>query len=291
MEKIKGTGVALITPFKEDMTVDYNAMGRLLKHVIDGGVDYLVAMGTTAEAATLSTEEKNELVDYIISNAQGLPVVLGIGGNNTQEVISNIKECKFLDKIEAILSVVPYYNKPNQEGIYQHYKAIANSTDKSIIMYNVPGRTGVNMTPETCIRCAENFKNIVAVKEASGDVAQATKLVKNKPSDFVVLSGEDGLTHPLMALGFEGVISVVANAFPADFSEMVRLCRKGDFKTANQLNFKLNDIIDAMFEEGNPAGVKAFLDGMSIIDNNLRLPLVSVSEKHAEIIGLLLSKY
>jgi len=291
MEKIKGTGVALITPFKEDMTVDYNAMGRLLKHIIDGGVDYLVAMGTTAEAATLSTEEKNELVDYIISNAQGLPVVLGIGGNNTQEVISNIKECKFLDKIEAILSVVPYYNKPNQEGIYQHYKAIANSTDKSIIMYNVPGRTGVNMTPETCIRCAENFKNIVAVKEASGDVAQATKLVKNKPSDFVVLSGEDGLTHPLMALGFEGVISVVANAFPADFSEMVRLCRKGDFKTANQLNFKLNDIIDAMFEEGNPAGVKAFLDGMSIIDNNLRLPLVSVSEKHAEIIGLLLSKY
>jgi len=291
MEKIKGTGVALITPFKEDMTVDYNAMGRLLKHVIDGGVDYLVAMGTTAEAATLSTEEKNELVDYIISNAQGLPVVLGIGGNNTQEVISNIKECKFLDKIEAILSVVPYYNKPNQEGIYQHYKAIANSTDKSIIMYNVPGRTGVNMTPETCIRCAEDFKNIVAVKEASGDVAQATKLVKNKPSDFVVLSGEDGLTHPLMALGFEGVISVVANAFPADFSEMVRLCRKGDFKTANQLNFKLNDIIDAMFEEGNPAGVKAFLDGMSIIDNNLRLPLVSVSEKHAEIIGLLLSKY
>jgi len=291
MEKIKGTGVALITPFKEDMTVDYNAMGRLLKHIIDGGVDYLVAMGTTAEAATLSTEEKNELVDYIISNAQGLPVVLGIGGNNTQEVISNIKGCKFLDKIEAILSVVPYYNKPNQEGIYQHYKAIANSTDKSIIMYNVPGRTGVNMTPETCIRCAEDFKNIVAVKEASGDVAQATKLVKNKPSDFVVLSGEDGLTHPLMALGFEGVISVVANAFPADFSEMVRLCRKGDFKTANQLNFKLNDIIDAMFEEGNPAGVKAFLNGMSIIDNNLRLPLVSVSEKHAEIIGLLLSKY
>lgn len=291
MEKIKGTGVALITPFKEDMTVDYNAMGRLLKHIIDGGVDYLVAMGTTAEAATLSAEEKNELVDYIISNAQGLPVVLGIGGNNTQEVIINIKECIFLDKVEAILSVVPYYNKPNQEGIYQHYKAIANSTDKSIIMYNVPGRTGVNMTPETCIRCAEDFKNIVAVKEASGDVAQAIKLVKNKPSDFIVLSGEDGLTHPLIALGFEGVISVVANAFPADFSEMVRLCRKGDFKTANQLNFKLNDIIDAMFEEGNPAGVKAFLDGMSIIDNNLRLPLVSVSEKHAEIIGLLLSKY
>lgn len=291
METIKGTGVALVTPFKSDMSVDYSALQRLLKHVITGGVDYLVVMGTTGEAATLTKEERDEVIDFVITNSQTLPVVLGIGGNNTQEVIDNIKNSKFIDKIEAILSVVPYYNKPSQEGIYQHYKAIANSTEKSIIMYNVPGRTGVNMTAKTCLRCAEEFDNIVAVKEASADVDQVTKILKDKPRNFIVLSGDDGLAFPLISLGVEGVISVIANAFPKDFSEMVNLCRKGEFKKALHYNFQLNEIIDAMFEEGNPAGVKAFLDDMGVVDNYLRLPLVPVSDMHRKKIGKLLSTY
>ncbi|MGB5990109.1 MAG: 4-hydroxy-tetrahydrodipicolinate synthase [Marinifilaceae bacterium] len=291
MKKIKGTGVALITPFKSDMSVDFNSLGKLLKHVIKGCVDYLVVMGTTGEAATLTGVEKEEVIDFIINNSENLPVVLGIGGNNTQEVIDNINDCKFLDKIEAILSVVPFYNKPSQEGIYQHYKAIASSTEHSIIMYNVPGRTGVNMTAATCIRCAEDFNNIIGIKEASGDVDQVTKILKDKPRQFIVVSGEDGITFPLISLGVEGVISVVANAFPKDFSEMVSLCRKGEFKKALQYNFRLNEVIDAMFEEGNPAGVKAFLDDMGIVDNYLRLPLVPVCDIHRSKIGKLLSTY
>jgi 4-hydroxy-tetrahydrodipicolinate synthase len=291
MEKIKGTGVALITPFKSDMSVDYSALERLIKHVVDGGVNYLVAMGTTGEAATLSKEEKDSVISFIIEHSENLPVVLGIGGNNTLDVVESIKNCKFSDKIEAILSVVPYYNKPSQEGIFQHYKAVAASTTLPIIMYNVPGRTGVNMTANTCLRCAESIKNIIAVKEASADMDQVTKILKDKPSSFVVLSGEDGLTFPLISLGVEGVISVVANAFPKDFSEMVNLCREGEIKKALSHHFRLNEVIDALFEEGNPSGVKAFLDDMGIVDDYLRLPLVPVSDGHRKKIGKLLSTY
>lgn len=291
MEKIKGTGVALITPFKKDMSVDYNALEKLLKHVVDGGVDYLVVMGTTGEAATLSKEERDAVISFVIENSAGLPVVLGIGGNNTQDVIANIKDSKFLNDVVAILSVVPFYNKPSQEGIFQHYKAIAESTDMPIIMYNVPGRTGVNMSAATCLRCADSFDNIVAVKEASGDLIQATKIIKDKASDFVVLSGEDGLNLPLIALGCEGIISVLANAFPKDCSEMISLCRKGEFNMANKYNFQFTDIIDAMFAEGNPAGVKAFLESMGVLNDVLRLPLVPVSDNHRKIIGKLLSTY
>jgi len=291
MENIKGTGVALITPFTRDKDVDYPALAKLLKHVIDGNVEYLVVLGTTAESATLTKEEKDDLVEFVIGHSNGLPIVLGIGGNNTQEVLNNINDCKFTDKIAAILSVVPYYNKPSQEGIYQHYKAIAETTSMPIIMYNVPGRTGVNMDAKTCIRLANEFTNLVAVKEASGDVDQVTKIIKDKPSNFIVLSGEDGISLPLISVGVEGVISVVANAFPKDFSEMVRQCRSGEFKKANVHNLKLNEIIDAMFAEGNPSGVKAFLAKMGIIDNYLRLPLVPVSENHFKIIGTLLERY
>jgi len=291
MENIKGTGVALITPFTRDKDVDYPALAKLLKHVIDGNVEYLVVLGTTAESATLTKEEKDDLVEFVIGHSNGLPIVLGIGGNNTQEVLNNINDCKFTDKIAAILSVVPYYNKPSQEGIYQHYKAIAETTSMPIIMYNVPGRTSVNMDAKTCIRLANEFTNLVAVKEASGDVDQVTKIIKDKPSNFIVLSGEDGISLPLISVGVEGVISVVANAFPKDFSEMVRQCRSGEFKKANVHNLKLNEIIDAMFAEGNPSGVKAFLAKMGIIDNYLRLPLVPVSENHFKIIGTLLERY
>jgi len=291
MENIKGTGVALITPFTRNKDVDYHSLAKLLKHVIDGNIDYLVVLGTTGEAATLTKEEKEELVEFVINNSKGLPVVLGIGGNNTQEVLNNIKDCKFTNQIAAILSVVPYYNKPSQEGIYQHYKAIAETTSIPVIMYNVPGRTGVNMNATTCIRLANEYTNLVAVKEASGDVDQVTKIVKDKPSNFTVLSGEDGISLPLISVGVEGVISVVANAFPEDFSEMVRQCRSGEFKKANVHNLKLNEIIDAMFSEGNPAGVKAFLERMGIIDNYLRLPLVPVSKNHYKIIGTLLERY
>lgn len=291
METIKGTGVALITPFKKDMSVDYQALGKLLKHVIEGGVDYLVVMGTTGEAATLSKEERDAVVSFVIEHAEGLPVVLGLGGNNTHDVIENIKDCQFMDQIVAILSVVPYYNKPSQEGVFQHYKAIAESTDKSIIMYNIPGRTGVNMSAATCLRCADAFDNIVAVKEASGDMIQATQIMSAKSKDFVVLSGEDGLNLPLIALGFEGIISVLANAYPKDCSDMVSLCRKGDFKKANEYNLRFTNIIDAMFAEGNPVGVKAFLKNMGVLDDFVRLPLVSVSDNHRKLIGMLSSTY
>lgn len=291
MENIKGTGVALVTPFKDNFEVDYEALKRLLTHVINGKVEYLVVLGTTAEAATLTKEEKDKVVEFVISNSEGLPIVIGIGGNNTQEVINNIKTFKHIDQVVGILSVVPYYSKPSQEGIYQHYKAIVSSTDKPIILYNVPGRTGVNMTAETCLRLANEFNTIVAVKEASGDINQVTKIVKDKPKDFVVLSGDDGITLPLISIGVEGVISVVANAFPKDFSEMIRLSRKGEFKKANEHNYKLNEIIDSLFEDGNPGGVKAYLEYMGVIDNYLRLPLVPVNKNLYKKIGTLLERY
>ena len=291
MENRKGTGVALVTPFKDNFEVDYEALKRLLTHVINGKVEYLVVLGTTAESATLTKEEKDKVVEFVINNSEGLPIVIGIGGNNTQEVINNIKNCRNIDKVTGILSVVPYYSKPSQEGIYQHYKAIVGSTDKPIILYNVPGRTGVNMTAETCLRLAKEFNTIVAVKEASGDVNQVTKIVKDKPKEFVVLSGDDGITLPLISLGVEGVISVVANAFPKDFSEMVRLSRKGEFKKANEYNYKLNEIIDSLFEDGNPCGVKAYLEHMGVMDNYLRLPLVPVNKNLYKKIGTLLERY
>ena len=275
--QFRGTGVALVTPFKIDGTVDYEALEKLINHVIKGGVNYLVALGTTAETPTLTNEEKKEILAFIIKiNAGRLPVVCGIGGNNTSEVINQIEEFD-LNDVAGILSVAPYYNKPTQEGIYQHFKAIAEATDKEIILYNVPGRTVTNMLPSTVIRLAKDFKNIVAIKEASGNMAQCMELIQNKPEDFIVLSGDDDFVLSQIAIGMEGVISVAANCFTKDFTYLVNAALVNKFDKARDIHYKLLDGIRLLFAEGNPAGVKCVLNAMEICENNLRLPLVPVS--------------
>lgn len=284
MDRIKGTGVALVTPFKDNKEVDYPALEKLLNFVCDGGVDFIVVFGTTGEPATMSCDEKNSVVRFIIDKSRNLPIVLGIGGNNSSEVVNSINSCEFLEKIDAILSVVPFYNKPTQEGIYQHFKFIHDNTKVPILMYNVPGRTAVNMSSETCLRCANNLERIIGIKEASGNLSQVTKILKDKPDDFVVLSGDDELTLPIIACGGDGVISVVANAYPNEFSKMVNLCRNNNFIEARIINNKLNDIINSMFIDGNPAGVKYYLNRKSIISNNLRLPLCPVSQSCSSLI-------
>ena len=275
--QFRGTGVALVTPFKIDGTVDYEALEKLINHVIKGGVNYLVALGTTAETPTLTNEEKKEILAFIIKiNAGRLPVVCGIGGNNTSEVINQIEEFD-LNDVAGILSVAPYYNKPTQEGIYQHFKAIAEATDKEIILYNVPGRTVTNMLPSTVIRLAKDFKNIVAIKEASGNMAQCMELIQNKPEDFIVLCGDDDFVLSQIAIGMEGVISVAANCFTKDFTYLVNAALVNKFDKARDIHYKLLDGIRLLFAEGNPAGVKCVLNAMEICENNLRLPLVPVS--------------
>lgn len=274
----QGTGVALITPFKEDLSIDYQALGQLVESVIAGGVEFLVALGTTAETPTLSEEEKLAVLQFILrQNNRRLPVVAGIGGNNTQAVIDTIKKYP-QEELAGILSVVPYYNKPNQEAIYQHFKAIAESTTTDIILYNVPGRTATNMEAATTLRLANGFANIVAVKEASGNMKQCMTLVQNAPEDFAVLSGDDDLILPQMALGFKGVISVAANCFPATFSKMVRLAANGDFEEARKLHYKMLESIHLLFVEGNPTGIKAILAQKEISGNHLRLPLIPASD-------------
>ena len=271
---LKGMGVALITPFKEDESVDYEALGRLVDFQLQNGTDYLVVLGTTAETPTLTEQEKKEIVIMVVSKVRGrIPVVLGVGGNCTCSVVEKLKHDNF-DGIDAILSVVPYYNKPSQEGIYQHYKAISEATDLPIILYNVPGRTGVNMTAETTLRVARDFKNVVAVKEASGNITQMDDIIKNKPANFDVISGDDGITFPLITLGAVGVISVIGNAFPKEFSKMVRLALNGDYNNALTIHHRFTELIELLFVDGNPAGAKSILNAMGYIENKLRLPLV-----------------
>ena len=271
---LKGMGVALITPFKEDESVDYEALGRLVDFQLQNGTDYLVVLGTTAETPTLTEQEKKEIVSMVVSKVRGrIPVVLGVGGNCTRSVVEKLKHDNS-DGIDAILSVVPYYNKPSQEGIYQHYKAISEATDLPIILYNVPGRTGVNMTAETTLRVARDFKNVVAVKEASGNITQMDDIIKNKPANFDVISGDDGITFPLITLGAVGVISVIGNAFPKEFSKMVRLALNGDYNNALTIHHRFTELIELLFVDGNPAGAKSILNAMGYIENKLRLPLV-----------------
>lgn len=280
MKKFKGTGVALVTPFNDDKSVDYNSLEKLVEHVIAGGVEFLVVLGTTGESATLSKQEKNEVLDFVVKvNKSRLPIVAGFGGNNTAEVVASIKARNF-DGIDAILSVTPYYNKPTQAGLYEHYKAISEASPVDIILYNVPGRTSMNMTAETTLRLANDFDNIIAVKEASGNFSQIMQIIKNKPADFMVLSGDDAITLPLISVGGEGVISVVGQAIPKDFSEMVRFANGKDFENSLKLHYKNLDFTNALYDEGNPGGIKAALSIMGIIKNNFRLPLVPVSEKN-----------
>lgn len=264
----------MITPFNEDKTIDYTALGKLIEHLIQNSIDYLVVLGTTAETPTLSTEEKKEVVSFVKERVNGrVPIVLGVGGNCTKSVVDQLKNDNY-EGIDAILSVVPYYNKPSQEGIYQHYKAVAQATELPIILYNVPGRTGVNMTAETTLRIAREFENVVAIKEASGNIVQMDDIIKNKPTDFMVISGDDGITFPLITLGAVGVISVIGNAFPKEFGRMVRLALNGDYDSALRIHHEFTELFSLLFVDGNPAGVKAMLNAMGYIDNKLRLPLV-----------------
>lgn len=273
----RGTGVALVTPFTKSSAIDYSALERLINSVIDGGVNYIVALGTTAETPTLSTQEKKDVLAFIVEKtARRVPVVCGMGGNNTAEVVKDLKEFDLKD-VDGILSVAPYYNKPTQEGIYQHFKAIAQATEKPVILYNVPGRTSSNMLPATVIRLANDFENIVAIKEASGNLAQCMELVQNKPADFVVLSGDDDLVMSQIAIGMEGVISVAANCFTKDFTYMVNACLVNKFDKARAIHYKILDGIRLLFVDGNPAGVKYFLSQMGVCEHYLRLPLVPVS--------------
>lgn len=272
---LKGMGVALITPFKEDESVDYEALGRLVDYLLQNGADYLVVLGTTAETPTLTEEEKKKIIELVVTKVRHrIPIVLGVGGNCTKSIVDKLKNDNF-EGIDAILSVVPYYNKPSQEGIYQHYKAIAQATDLPVILYNVPGRTGVNMTAETTLRLAREFKNIIAVKEASGNITQMDDIIKNKPKDFNVISGDDGITFPLITLGAIGVISVIGNAFPREFSRMVRLALAGDYDSARTIHHRFTELFSLLFVDGNPAGVKSMLNMMGFVENRLRLPLVS----------------
>ena len=271
---LKGMGVALITPFKEDESVDYEALGRLVDYLLQNGADYLVVLGTTAETPTLTEEEKKKIIELVVTKVRHrIPIVLGVGGNCTKSVVDKLKNDNF-EGIDAILSVVPYYNKPSQEGIYQHYKARAQATELPVILYNVPGRTGVNMTAETTLRLAREFKNIIAVKEASGNITQMDDIIKNKPKDFNVISGDDGITFPLITLGAIGVISVIGNAFPREFSRMVRLALAGDYDSARTIHHRFTELFSLLFVDGNPAGVKSMLSMMGFVENRLRLPLV-----------------
>ena len=272
--KFTGLGIALITPFKEDESVDFERLGRLVDYQLQNNADYLVVLGTTGETPTLTEEEKTEIVDFVVSKVKGrVPIVLGVGGNTTAAIVKRLKSEPFVG-IDAILSVVPYYNKPSQEGIYQHYSAIARASKLPVILYNVPGRTGVNMSVETTIRLAREFDNIIAIKEACGNMDQINDIIKRKPKNFMVISGDDGIAYPLITMGAQGVISVIGNAFPKEFGRMIRLCLQGEYESAREIHQKFTDLFDLLFVDGNPAGVKCMLSLMGYIDNRLRLPLV-----------------
>ncbi len=277
--KLKGTGVAMVTPFREDDSIDFNALKKLTEHIVNGGVEFLVIMGTTGENPTLSVQEQEAILNYVIEiSEKKLPIIFGIGGNNTQAVINRIKNTDFTN-IDAILSAAPYYNKPTQKGLYIHYKSIASASPVPVILYNVPGRTSVNISAETTLKLANDFENIIAVKEASGNFNQVMQILKNKPENFTVLSGDDTYTLPYITLGMKGVISVTANAYPKEFSDMVRAALKQDINTAQTLHYKLLNLTNALFSEGNPGGVKAALEILNICKKYVRLPLASVSRE------------
>lgn len=278
--QLNGLGVAVVTPFKEDHSIDFKSLEKLINHLIKGGVDYLVIQGTTGEAATLTIEEKNAVLDFALeANGGRVPLVFGHGGNNTRALIAGMNNIKSLDKVDAVLSASPYYSKPNQNGIYEHYSALAQACPKPIILYNVPGRTGSNMLAHTTISLARAHKNIIAVKEASGDLGQMTQLLKNKPNGFQVISGDDDLVLHQCAMGAAGVISVVANAFPTRFKKLITAASSGDMATAQQYHFQLCDIIPQLFKEGNPAGIKALLAMLGICGTAVRLPLTEASDE------------
>jgi 4-hydroxy-tetrahydrodipicolinate synthase len=276
-KKLKGSGVALVTPFKANGDVDFNGLGKLIDHCINGGIEYLVSLGTTGESATLSKEEKLEILNYTIEYNKGrVPLVAGFGGNDTRAVIKDIEGFHFKG-IDAILSVSPYYSKPTQAGIIAHYKAIAIAAPRPVILYNVPGRTGANMTAETTIALSAE-KNIIGIKEASGHLGQCMQIVMNTPKEFLKISGDDNITLPLIALGFDGVISVSGQGFPKQFSQMVRESLRDDFAAARKLHYQLVDITDMLFAEGNPGGIKYVLELLGICESTMRLPLVSISD-------------
>ena len=270
----RGLGIALITPFQTDGSIDFEALDRLVEYQIKGGADFLCIMGTTAETPTLSRDEKRLLKEHLVGRVAGrVPLLMGCGGNNTAAIVDDLKTEDWTG-IDGILSVCPYYNKPSQEGLYQHFATIAKASPLPIVLYNVPGRTGVNMNAETTLRLARDFENIVAIKEASGNITQMDDIIKNKPQHFDVISGDDGITFPLITLGAVGVISVIGNALPAEFSRMVRLALKGEYQTSLTIHHKFTELFKLLFVDGNPAGVKAMLSEMGMIQNVLRLPLV-----------------
>ena len=278
MKELIGSGVALITPFHKDFSIDKEGLKRVVEFNIDNGIDYLVVLGTTAESVTLSEEEKQVVIDIVVSvNSGRLPLVLGIGGNNTQEVIAEITQ-RDLSQFAAILSVSPYYNRPSQEGIYQHFASIAKASPKPIILYNVPGRTASNMAPSTVIRLANDFSNIVAIKEAAGDIVQAMRLIAGCPKEFLIISGDDMIALPMILAGGAGVISVIGEGFPSEFSKMVNLGLEKKVEEAYKIHYRLVDAIDYIFEEGNPAGIKAVFDSLGICGDTVRLPLVGASQ-------------
>ncbi len=277
-QQLRGTGVALVTPFTKEGIVDFTALGKVIDYVIKGGIDYLVTLGTTGETPSLSKEEKIAIIEFTFSHTAGrVPIIVGVGGNNTAEVVRDLQTFPLANAL-AVLSVSPFYNKPSQEGIYQHYKAVAIASPKPVILYNVPGRTGSNMSAATSIRLAKDFTNVVGLKEASGNMALCMDILKDAPSNFVVMSGDDLLALPQIACGMQGVISVAANAYPLEFSNMIRACLAGDFVKAKAMNDPLIEVYDMMFAENNPSGVKAFMHQMGLLENEVRLPLVPLSE-------------
>lgn len=291
MKQFTGTGVALVTPFTSGNTIDFDALERLVNYQIDNNMDYLVVLGTTGETATLTKEEQQQVIDKIIAvNNKRLPLVIGVGGNNTQAIVEELKKSD-LSEFSAVLSVSPYYNRPSQKGIYQHFKAIAEASPLPIILYNVPSRTGSNMLPETVISLANDFENIVAIKEAAGDFEQMLELIKNKPDGFMVISGEDKLALPLALAGGAGVISVIGQAFPKEFTQIINLGLKGEAKKAFELFYQLMPAIDLAFEEGNPSGIKSILYKLQICDKSVRLPLVEVTDELQQKINIFADRY
>ena len=277
-QQLRGTGVALVTPFQADLSIDYIALDRIIDFVIAGGVDYIVTMGTTGETPTISKTEKKAIIQYTYEKVDGrVPVVVGVGGNNTAELVEELGSLP-LEPATAVLSASPYYSKPSQEGLFQHYKLLAAASPKPLLLYNVPGRTGRNLNAATTIRLAREVKNIAGIKEASGDMAQCMEILRDRPEDFLVVSGDDALAFPQIAVGMEGVISVAANSWPRDFSDMVRFSLKGDLKAAKALNDRLIAGYELIFAENNPAGVKAAMSELKLIGNHLRLPVVPLSE-------------
>jgi 4-hydroxy-tetrahydrodipicolinate synthase len=290
MQSLIGTGVALVTPFKEDFSIDIEALRSIVNFSIDGGIEYLVILGTTAENATLTQEEKELVIKTVIdSNSGRLPLVLGVGGNDTMKIVEELKTRDFSPFV-AILSVSPFYNKPTQEGIYQHFKMVAEASPIPVILYNVPGRTASNMLPATVLRLANNFENIVAIKEAAGDMVQAMQLIKNKPENFLVISGDDMIALPIVLAGGSGVISVIGQGFPKEFSEMIRLGLNRKVNEAFKIQYLMDECIDMIFEQGNPAGIKQVFQSLGIAENVVRLPLVKIDKSLRERINQFVEK-